>query len=478
MSCTPRLFVFLLIGLLPFFTAMDAASDERFRVVASIKPIHSILSGLMAGADEPQLLVGDGRLPYGYQLTDRQRKDLAGADMLVWVGPELEAFLIEPVGEIQRSVRVETLLDSPDLKILPSRWDEQRRDPFFWLDSRNAVILVNVLARKLMIADAPRGHLYNRNRAALLARMAELDRRLEYDYRGLKSGLAMAYYDTLQYFEQAYALKVRDSLVESPLHALSAEKLLTGRLRLAEGIYTCLITDAYMAMPDLPLLLGEAKIKRGEVDSLGTGLEAGAELYFQLMELNTRTIKQCLRPEETAAESGVTAAQEQAQAVGNLSGKFLLTDQYGKLVSDRDLLGKYQLIYFGYTHCPDICPTSLQVMSVALNKLGDKADRIQPYFITVDPERDTVAVVREYVGYFDERLIGLTGSKSMIERVAEQYRVRYEKVVEEGMDPDMYIMDHTASLFLIAPDGRFITKLAYGISADRMVEKLNQYIPD
>jgi len=88
-----------------------------------------------------------------------------------------------------------------------------------------------------------------------------------------------------------------------------------------------------------------------------------------------------------------------------------------------------------------------------------------------------VQVIRRYVGYFNNGLIGLTGSKGMIERVAKQFNVRYEKVLEPGMEPDMYIMDHTASAYLMAPDGSFITKFAYGISSQQLVEKINQYVP-
>jgi len=155
----------------------------------------------------------------------------------------------------------------------------------------------------------------------------------------------------------------------------------------------------------------------------------------------------------------------------------MLMDHNGKLVTEKDLQGKYQIIIFGYTFCPDVCPTSLQALTLALSRLGDKAQMIQPYFITVDPERDTVQVMHRYVGYFHDGLIGLTGSKSMIERVAKQFNVKYEKVLEPGMEPNMYIMDHTASAFLMAPDGSFITKFAYGISPQQLVEKINQYLP-
>ncbi len=468
-----RLFIALLFGVVLLLQIPLLSADEGFRVVASIKPVHSILSSLMQGTDGPQLLVKQGQHPYGYELDEQQKQDLARADFIVWVGPELERFLVKPLAGVRSGVIVNTILDNPKIKVLPSRWDESRRDPFFWLDSRNTIILIDELTRGLMAADATRAHLYKRNRDALFARMAELDRRLEYGYRGLKSGVGIAYYDTLQYFEQAYALKIRGLVAETPLRALDAARLLDGRSKIADGYYSCLLIETGMKAPDLPLLTGSSKIKQAELDSFGNKFTPGPDLYFQLMDHNTSAIKNCLQRGATAT---TTEAEQESVAPFSIGGKFMLTDHHGGLVTEKDLTGKYQIILFGYTFCPDICPTSLQVLSLAMERLGDKAEKIQPYFITVDPERDTVKAMKRYISYFNNKIIGLTGSKSMIERVAKQFNVRYEKVVEEGMDPDMYIMDHTASAYLMAPDGSFITKFAYGISPKQLVEKINQYV--
>jgi len=474
MNIPGRIIGQLALAVLLTAQAWACQADGGFKVVASIKPIHSIMSGLMDGIEAPELLVGQGQIPYGYRLTDKQEQALKQADLIVWAGPELEDFLIEPLRQPGSDTVVETLLDNPALKILPSRWQDDLRDPFFWLDSRNAIIMLDELAALLIRIDPARAHLYRRNYEKLYKRMAELDRRLEYGYRGLKSGVGLAWYDTLQYFEQAYALKIRDVLVASPRDSLRAEDLLTAHARLMDGYYACLLTEALMPMKELPLLLGDSKINIGELDSFGSRFPPGPDLYFEQMEYNTRTIRQCLQADDSATTA--TSDEDEPPAIDGLKGKFMLVDQDGNLVTEQDMQGKYQLIYFGYTSCPDVCPTSLQVMTMALKKLGDKADRIQPYFITVDPERDTVEVMKDYVGYFGPDLIGLTGSKAMIERVTKQYRVRYEKVIEEGMDPDLYVMDHTASVFLIAPDGRFITKFAHGISPDTMVEKINEYV--
>ncbi|AKH22008.1 hypothetical protein AAY24_02655 [Sedimenticola thiotaurini] len=194
------------------------------------------------------------------------------------------------------------------------------------------------------------------------------------------------------------------------------------------------------------------------------------------MQKNTDTIKACLQFD---GDAGQVAAKEELYEpeTAKVGAKFMLVDHNGQIFTDKDMLGKFQLVYFGYTFCPDICPTSLQVISQALNLLGERANLIRPYFITVDPERDNVDVMKNYVKYFNENLVGLTGSRSMIDRVVKGYRARYEKVEEEGGDPDLYIMDHTASVYLMAPNGEFITKFAHGISAKQMVDALNEYLP-
>ena len=404
-----RLGLFLLLGLTLLAGSQGVLAEERFHVITTIKPIHSILAGLMLGTEGPTLLLGERDTPFEYQLASGQAETIASADLLVWVGPELERFMIEPVRAAERAgVPVMTLLDNSELKILPSRWSEdensEERDPFFWMDSRNTIILVDELAQALMDADAARAHLYRRNRADLLARVAELDRRLEYGYRGLKSGVGMAYYDTMQYFEQAYALKIRGVMAESPRQPVQASKLLQSRVKLKEGYYACLLTERAMPMPELTLLTEGIDINIGMLDSFGTDIPAGPELYFRLMDENTRTIKQCLQYSGKAQPAAVEAVYE--PETSRIGGKFMLIDHDGKLFTEKDMQGKFQLIYFGYTFCPDICPTSLQVVSLALDMLGDKANKIRPYFITVDPQRDNARVMKNYVKYFNEELVG------------------------------------------------------------------------
>ena len=155
----------------------------------------------------------------------------------------------------------------------------------------------------------------------------------------------------------------------------------------------------------------------------------------------------------------------QQQAAGSdlssLGGPFRLIDQDGRVRRDRDFRGRYVLLYFGYTHCPDVCPTTLQDMANALTKLGPKGRRIVPVFITVDPERDTPAVLKTYVGAFGTRFVGLTGKLPDIAHVAHAYRVYFAKHPLEGGD---YAVDHSSVLYLLGPDGKLVT--VYDASAD------------
>jgi protein SCO1/2 len=138
-----------------------------------------------------------------------------------------------------------------------------------------------------------------------------------------------------------------------------------------------------------------------------------------------------------------------------VGGPFSLVDGDGKPVTDRTWRGKYMLVYFGYTFCPDVCPTTLSAVADALDKLGPKAARIQTLFITVDPKRDTPPVVKQYAAAFSPEMIGLTGSAAQIAAVAKAYRVYYAEH-RTGPGPDDYSMDHSSVLYLMGPDGRFL----------------------
>jgi len=158
-----------------------------------------------------------------------------------------------------------------------------------------------------------------------------------------------------------------------------------------------------------------------------------------------------------------------------VGGSFTLTNQDGKRVTDQDFRGKYMLIFFGYTYCPDVCPSELQVMSAALDQMGPEADRIQPIFITIDPARDTPDTLKVYVSNFSPRMVGLTGSDEDIAAVAKSYRIYYAKAKGTENQKD-YLMDHSTILYLMGPDGKFVKHFTYGTEAKTLAEALHQSI--
>jgi len=160
------------------------------------------------------------------------------------------------------------------------------------------------------------------------------------------------------------------------------------------------------------------------------------------------------------------------QAV-EIGGPFRLTDQDGHTVSDQDFKGKPLLVFFGFTHCPDICPTTLFDVSEVLRKLGPDADRVGAIYVTVDPERDTSATLKDYMASFDPHLRGLTGDADAIQAIAKEYRVYYKKVPLQDGD---YTMDHTAIVYLMGKDGHFIAPFSLKRSPEVAAADLRKYL--
>ena len=165
----------------------------------------------------------------------------------------------------------------------------------------------------------------------------------------------------------------------------------------------------------------------------------------------------------------------QSSGTALVGGLFSLVGTDGKTVTDADFRGRYMLIFFGFTHCPDICSAELQVIAQALDKLGDKGKKVVPVFVTLDPERDTPQVMGEYVKSFGPDFVGLTGSAEAIAAAAKAYRVAYAKV-EHNESAGDYSVDHTALVYLIDPEGRYVTHFSYGTGTDEMAEKLNKIL--
>jgi protein SCO1/2 len=162
----------------------------------------------------------------------------------------------------------------------------------------------------------------------------------------------------------------------------------------------------------------------------------------------------------------------------SVGGPFTLAAAKGRSVSDQEFRGKWLLVYFGYTHCPDVCPTTLLEIGQALQQLGPLAANVQPIFITIDPERDTPEAVSAYLEAFDRRIIGLSGTPAEIANVAKEYRVYYKKQERSGMKTEDYLMEHSAFVYVMGPTGAYVTLFSprQGQGPDQMALRLRDFI--
>jgi protein SCO1/2 len=166
-----------------------------------------------------------------------------------------------------------------------------------------------------------------------------------------------------------------------------------------------------------------------------------------------------------AGDGRITAA--------SIGGPFSLTDQHGATVTEAALKGHPTALFFGYTFCPDVCPTTLFEMTGWLKELGPEADKLKVYFVTVDPERDTREVLQSYLSAFDPRIAGLTGTPEAIEKMIKAYRIYARKV---PLDGGGYIMDHTASVYLLNADAVFTGTIDYQEAPDTALAKLRRLV--
>ena len=158
-----------------------------------------------------------------------------------------------------------------------------------------------------------------------------------------------------------------------------------------------------------------------------------------------------------------------------IDADFTLQNASGKTVKDEDFRGKYMLVYFGYTHCPDVCPTTLLLISNALGDIGTTAKKIQPVFITLDPERDSPKATADYAGHFSKDLLGLSGTPEQIKHAADGFKVYYSKVDQKNSAIG-YVIDHSGFIYLIGPDGKYVDHFAGNVSEQELADGLSHEV--
>lgn len=169
---------------------------------------------------------------------------------------------------------------------------------------------------------------------------------------------------------------------------------------------------------------------------------------------------------------GAHRPSDTSAATSGIVPRYLLQGMDGRAIRDSDFHGRLQLLAFGYTSCPDVCPTTLVHMADVLRHLPDDAAHLQALFISVDPERDTLAVLRDYCSAFDPRILCATGSIDLLRRAADSMQVRFEKVVDSAQPSAAYAVDHTAAMVLLGPHGEWVTRFPYGTESAIIAERI------
>ena len=211
-------------------------------------------------------------------------------------------------------------------------------------------------------------------------------------------------------------------------------------------------------------MMPEATSKNGPAFRRKVGLLARIVLSALAMALMAPVAAQAFESPRSAAVL-MDAVMWNREPIG---GPFTLTDHTGKIRTLEDFKGKVLLIYFGFTYCPDVCPTDLQEITLAMDRLGAAAEQVQPIYITLDPERDTTAHLAQYVSLFHKQLIALTGPVKDTSAAADAYRVFYKKV-RTGNEADDYTIDHSAFIYLVDREGRYLGFFPPGTDAEKLV---------
>ena len=192
--------------------------------------------------------------------------------------------------------------------------------------------------------------------------------------------------------------------------------------------------------------------------------------FITLMAFGTTAwiLTERLMEPKTVSGEGVVVAP------AGIGGPFKLTSDAGKTVTEKAFAGKYALVYFGYSFCPDVCPTALQHIASGLDKLGDDAKKVVPVFVSVDPDRDTPDQLAQYVDLFHPEMVGLTGSADEIKKVAKKFRVYY--ALHKDKDPDNYPVDHSSFTYLMGPDWKLVAVFRHDATPANIADALKKIL--
>jgi zinc transport system substrate-binding protein len=291
-----------------------ASADPAPAVVVSIKPIHSLVAGVMRGVGEPELLIEGAGSPHSYALRPSQAQALARADVVFWIGEELEAFLAKPIGALSRGAVV-ALSDADGLRLLPTReggtWqdhaeeedaehehdeghDHGQVDMHVWLDPQNAEVMVDAIAAALSEADPEHAATYLANAAKVGADLARLDDELKATLAPIRDRPFVVFHDGYQYFEERYGLRAAGAIAVDPQRGPGARRLQDIHARLEELGAACVFAEPQFQPALVDTVVEGTDAGTGVLDPLGADQDAGPDQYFQLLRALSRSLVDCL----------------------------------------------------------------------------------------------------------------------------------------------------------------------------------------
>ncbi len=298
--------------LLLILSGVAPVAAEGITVAVSIRPLHSLVASLMRGVAEPQLIVRSAGSAHGYNLRPSEQRLLQQADLVVWVGPELEAFLERPLGNLDKVKSLRLLRDVPQLQRLPARkggaWggelhghghghghdDASGIDPHVWLSPENARITAGAILQRLVRIDPKNAPAYRRNHDRLLGRLSRLDAGIASRLAHLRQGKYIVFHDAYQYFERHYGLNPVGALAVDPDRRPGARRLMELKEEIGARGVACIFSEPQFEPRLVGILTEGTTVRTGTLDPLGTDLLPGPDLYFRLLDNMASSLTSCL----------------------------------------------------------------------------------------------------------------------------------------------------------------------------------------
>ena len=313
-----------LLGGLLFLPLVALATQPQ--IVTSIKPVHSLVAGVMQGVGEPLLLVSGGASPHDYSLKPSEARAIDQAQVVFWIGPDLESFLIRPLDNVKNKVRVVALLDAPGMTVLPLReggaWEphghehghdehshetpedgddhehehvhQADHDPHVWLDPVNAIAMVRRIMTVLGEVDVAHRADYQRNGAALIERLDRFNQRLVTELAPVRQQPYLVFHDAYQYFERRYDLDAIGSVTMSAERRPGAKRVADIQARIRDLQVRCVFSEPQFQPALVETIIAGSAARRGVLDPLGAELPPGPDAYFQLLQRLATSLRACL----------------------------------------------------------------------------------------------------------------------------------------------------------------------------------------